>query len=250
MEFPLKGWVYGEPVLQADGSTDVPAELLGPFLRLHDFKSVQDIDPPRGQMSRSFPALFKKAELDGQPVFFKGRLIGTDSRYIRTHNLVTEISIKLNRHEVGPQFLGVTVVPRNFYYGHPDWARLVHVWKFIDGQPYNPKFRDGKIVARNQIPPGVRVTQETLNDVRRSFHALNIERIYARDAQFLLTKSGKAYLIDYEEFEYSDSSEARTYNDLIQRKILQGLIRNLEPEAREPRLEICEDEISAFVVLK
>lgn len=66
-------------------------------------------------------------------------------------------------------------------------------------------------------------------DIQHSFDVLNHLGVKAMDAQFILSKDGRAYLIDYEFFKQAESiDDARLINEPLREAFLAGIRANLK----------------------
>jgi len=219
----LFGWKVGRPV----DKNDRPPNLLGPFLNPRSFRSVEEIEHRPGNLwSLLVPGEYFKAQFEGQLVFVKARETGTDPDKTG-HNNIVEISQELAKDSVGPRFIGSLFYVKK-YWEPEETGRFALIYEYIDGSPYLLVNRKGILLPRKTLPKGIKATEQMIEDVQRSFDVLDRHKLMAQDAQFLLTKTGRAYLMDYEFYMRAKSvEEAKIFNDPIRAAFISGIQHNV-----------------------
>jgi hypothetical protein len=130
---------------------------------------------------------------------------------------VVRFSQELSDAGVGPKFYGTTLDYAD------SWAL---VYEFIDGSDYMPKYDWAEenmnkptwqtILPNKEISQGVIVNETTIRDVNRAFDVLISLKIEAEDVEFMLTHSGRAYLVDYGAFRRGKTlASVRKHNEKI-----------------------------------
>lgn len=217
------GWEFGLP----KNERDRPQNIEGEFLQLNSFTGFEKIEQNTDNLFNFIsPSLIYKATLRGRPVFLKGRWTGVEPEETG-HNQVVRIAEALSTEGVGAKFLGSTFFANGY---RPEEGRFMLVFDYIEGKPYLPVApAKGAPRPRKTLPKGVRVTEETVRDINHSFDVLDRLGIKAKDAQFLLTQNGRAYLVDYEFFRDGFSEEdARAFNNIYRSAYLGGIRWNLD----------------------
>ena len=150
---------------------------LVPDIDFNDLLSLESFIPPTESHQNRRPHFFKTAKLDGRKVFLKT---------IKFNKQLKELSIirSLQERGIPTLFIGLT---------RDEEGRFYMVNWFIDGAFV--KVRQHIVINFDSLYPITEKTYKQLIDLRNMFIR---KRVVPSDFQFLISKDGNVYLIDFE----------------------------------------------------